>query len=221
MIYPFYEINWEQPENRELIAKSIAHWQSMPRLLQGYSFTGSSSMYSMMGDSEMAVGQLHTLLDRYVQPNTLYREGAPVIETPLAGATSLQELYLQSWGGKIRIFPAVPDSWPQASFIDFRAPGAFLVSASRDGGRTVFIQIVSEKGGECLLQTGMNTDNLLAQKIGGGTVDFSVVDNQTGLIRLRTSAGDVIRLTAANAVATPPQPIQHPTAEHNQYGVRK
>ena len=221
MIYPFYEVNWEQPENRELIARSIAHWQSMPQALQGYSFTGSSSMYSMMGDGERAVGQLHTLIDRYVQPNTLYREGAPVIETPLAGATSLQELYLQSWGGKIRVFPAVPDHWPQASFIDLRAPGAFLISAARDGGRTMFIQIGSEKGGECLVQTGMDTDNLLVQKIGDGAIDLSVVDKATGLIRLNTMSGDVILLTATDAVATLPQPVQHPAAGHNRYGVRR
>jgi hypothetical protein len=219
MIYPLYTVNWEQPENRELISKSISHWQSMPDYLQGYSFTGSSSMYSMMGDGRRAVNQLQKLIDKYILPNTLYKESGPVIETPLAGASSLQELYLQSWGGKIRVFPAVPDSWPQASFINFRAEGAFLISASRNKGKTVFIQIESEKGGVCHVQTSMDTDKLRIQKAGGGKVDFSVIDKTKGLIKINTGTGDVIQLTDKTLESVTPMPVAHPEKEHNPYGV--
>lgn len=220
MIYPLYLVNWEQPENRELISKSIAHWQSMPNYLQGYSFTGSSSMYSMMGDGQRAVVQLQKLIDKYIRANALYKETGPVIETPLAGASSLQDLYLQSWGGKIRVFPAVPDSWQQASFINFRTPGAFLISASRDNGKTVFIQIESENGGECIIQTSMNTDDLKLQKIGGGKVDFSVINRTNSLIKINTKKGDIIQLTDKNQEVKTPRPAEHPEKEHNQYGIR-
>ncbi|MDR0832767.1 MAG: hypothetical protein LBN93_01020 [Candidatus Symbiothrix sp.] len=43
--------------------------------------------------------------------------------------------------------------WKDASFINLRAEGAFLISAKRENGRTTFIQIISEAGGHCRLQT--------------------------------------------------------------------
>ncbi|MDR2950943.1 MAG: alpha-L-fucosidase [Prevotella sp.] len=219
MIYPLYLINWDQPENRALISKSIAHWQGMPSYLQGYSFTGSSSMYSMMGDGERAVIQLQKLIDKYIQPNTLYKETGPVIETPLAGAASLQDLYLQVWNGKIRIFPAVPTDWPQASFINFRTEGAFLVSASREGGKTVFIQIKSEKGGLCRIQTAMNTDNLSIYKIGGGKVHFSVIDKSTGLLEIKTKEGDIVQIIDKTLKTIFPKPVKHLKSEQNTFGI--
>lgn len=220
MIHPLRTIHPEQPENMELIEKSIAHWQSMPGALQGYSFTGSSSMYSTMEDGERAVEQLQKLINKYVKPNTLYSEGAPVIETPLAGATSLQELYLQSWNGKIRVFSAVPNDWKEASFIDFRAEGAFLVSASRHEGQTTFIQVKSEKGGLCRLQTYMNTDNLVIQKNGKIEQDFRVIDTAKGFIEINLKEGDVIQVRDKTLQVTFPCPIGHSQAEWNLFGVK-
>lgn len=220
MIYPLYLINWEQPTNRELISKSVAHWQSMPSYLQGYSFTGSSSMYSMMGDGEKALTQLQKLIDKYIQPNTLYKETGPAIETPLAGTASLQDLYLQAWNDKIRVFPAVPKNWPQASFINFRTEGAFLISASRNNGKTVFIQIESEKGGLCRIQTGMDTDNLSIKKLDKEDVDFSVIDKSNGLLEIKTEKGDIVQITDKTEQVVLPKPIKHLTSEKNAYGIK-
>jgi hypothetical protein len=220
MIYPLRTVNFEQPETMNLIEKSIAHWQSMPQWLQGYSFTGSSSMYATLGDGERAAAQLQKLLNRYIQPNTLYKESGPVIETPLAGVAALQELYLQSWNGKIRVFPAVPSDWQEASFIDFRAEGAFLISASRHQGKTVFIQVISEKSGWCRLQTGMNTANLNVQKIGGGKINFKIIDTVKGVIEMNMKAGDAVQLTDKTLQTAFPKPVQHSETEWNFYGVR-
>lgn len=219
MIYPLYQVNWDQVENRDLIAKSIAHWQSMPQWLQGYSFTGSSAMYSMMGDGDRAVAQLQKLLGRYIQPNTLYKETGPVIETPLAGGASIQDLYLQSWGDKVRVFPAVPKTWKEASFINLRAEGAFLVSATRKEGKTVFIQVESEKGGLCRLQTGMDMDAWeVVQARNGKAVDYRVVDKTCGLVELTTTPGDVIQLKLKSAKDIAPVPVRHDPERCNFYG---
>jgi hypothetical protein len=220
MIYPLYEINWDSVGYHDIISKSVEHWQSMPAYLQGYSFTGSSSIYSMMGDGDRAVGQLQKLIDKFIKPNTLYRETGPVIETPLAGASSLQDLYLQSWGGTIRVFPAVPDKWTEASFIDFRADGAFLVSASRAGGKTNFICIKSEKGGVCRLKSGMEAGKLTVKNKKGKKIEFSVLDPEIGLVEFATSPGDVITISQAGRAVTMPAPVIHPEEELNRYGVR-
>jgi hypothetical protein len=107
------------------------------------------------------------------------------VETPLSAATTLQELYLQSWGDKIRIFPALPADWKEASFINFRAKGNFLVSATRENGSTALIQIESFSGGSCRVQTGMNVDKMQCSS------RFKLLDRQTGLLEIETKRGEL------------------------------
>ncbi len=156
MIYPFYEINWERPQNRELINTSINHWQSMPQQLQGYSYTGLASMKAMMGDGDAAKTALQTLLTKFVKPNTLYAETGPVIETPLAAMASIQELCLQYWDGIVRVFPAIPTDWHDLSFDNFRTDGAFLISGVRKGGNNTRVAVKSEKGGRIKIKPNLS-----------------------------------------------------------------
>lgn len=196
MIYPLYLVNWEQAGNRDIIQRSLDHWIGMKGALQGYSYTGSSSIYSMMGNGDKAYNQLKELLSRYIQPNTLYKETGPVVETPLSAAASLQELYLQSWGDKIRVFPAVPAEWKNLSFIDFRANGAFLVSATRKDSRTSLIQVESTVGGTCRIQTGMDVSKVQVYSVPAmKKVGFKVLDRETGLLNINTKKGDVIQIS--------------------------
>ncbi|MEU6715300.1 Tat pathway signal sequence domain protein [Nonomuraea sp. NPDC046802] len=159
MIYPLYLVNWDQPEHRELIERSVAHWQSLTSAHRGYSFTGAASLYAMMGRGDTALSYLERFFDpagRYpCQANTHYAEAGPVIETPLSGAQSIHDLLCQSWGGVVRVFPAVPAAWQDVTLHDFRTQGAFLVSAVRKGGRTSFIRIRSLAGTPLRLKHGL------------------------------------------------------------------
>ncbi|MFA6240136.1 MAG: glycoside hydrolase family 95-like protein, partial [Candidatus Hydrogenedentales bacterium] len=96
-------------------------------------------------------------IERWRHPNGLVW-GMAIANYGHAGAWSetlgilapLQEMMLQSWDDAIRVFPA----WPRnldASFEDFRAHGAFLVSASYAKGVVGDIRIKSERGGTCRL----------------------------------------------------------------------
>lgn len=147
MIYPYYLVNADQPENIDLIRKSVAYWQSKPEALQGYSLSGAGSMYAMLGEGDVALDYFKQLNSQFIQPNTLYKESGPVIETPLALAASLQEMSLQFWNGIVRVFPAIPSSWKNVSFSNFRTDGAFLISAKKEDGVTKKIEIFSEYGG--------------------------------------------------------------------------
>lgn len=147
MIYPFYEINWDQKENRKLIKKSIETWQSKPAALQGYSLTGLASMKAMMGKGTEASKVLKKFIKKFVTPNTLYAESGPVIETPLSAMTSIEELYVQYWNDIARAFPAIPEHWENVSFENLRIPGAFLLSGKRKDGKNDQLKIYSKKGG--------------------------------------------------------------------------
>ncbi|WP_443936461.1 glycosyl hydrolase family 95 catalytic domain-containing protein [Pedobacter sp. MW01-1-1] len=149
MIHPYYLVNWDQEKNRDLISKSVNHWMSMKGGLAGFSFTGSAAMYASMNDGDKALEQINALMNRFIQPNTLYRESGPVIESSLACSASIQDMLLQSWGDKIRVFPAIPADWKNIAFKDLLAEGAYQVSAIYENGATKEVQIRSLKGGFC------------------------------------------------------------------------
>ncbi len=156
MIYPLYVIHWDQPENRAIIEKSVARWVSLKGAFAGYSFTGAASMYASMGRGNDAYTMMNDFIDKVVEPNTMYLEAdSPVIETPLSGAQSIQDMLLQSWGGTIRVFPGVPDAWKDVVFSDLRTEGAFLVSAVRKEGRTQWVNVRSLVGEPCRIKPGL------------------------------------------------------------------
>ena len=66
---------------------------------------------------------------RFISTNTFHLNGDPrhfgdsgfdykpvTLEAGFASAAALMEMLLQSWGGKIRVFPAVPEFWPACLF---------------------------------------------------------------------------------------------------------
>ena len=154
-VYPLYEITWERPENRQIIETSLNHWVGFEGALQGYTFTGAASISAQMLRGDKAAFYLGELQRRYIQPNTMYKESGPVIETPLSAVKSMQDMLVQSWGGVLRLFPAVPVTWGDIALRDFRTEGAFLLSASREGGKTRWLKVRSEAGAPCVLRPGI------------------------------------------------------------------
>ncbi|OME79461.1 hypothetical protein BK120_20930 [Paenibacillus sp. FSL A5-0031] len=58
---------------------------------------------------------------------------------------TISEMFLQSFQGKIRIFP----NWPEntdAKYGDLRADGAFLVSSEKRNNQVQYVRLISEKG---------------------------------------------------------------------------
>jgi alpha-L-fucosidase 2 len=157
MVYPIYDLNWDQPQNRDLIRRSLEQWKKNNSAWRGYSYTGAGSIYAMMGAGDSTWMLLNEMMKgRFsIKPNTMYLEAGPVIETPLSAVTTMNEMLLQSWGGVIRVFPAIPASWKDVSFARLLAKGAFEVSAERKDGRTKWIRIKSLAGSPCILRADM------------------------------------------------------------------
>jgi hypothetical protein len=180
-IYPLYLVNWDQKENREVIEKSVDHWINVgegpgkkaleefsARLtkpmrfnvegcLSPWSWAAASSMYSSFGNGEKALFYLDKYLNSSdnIRPNTQYIEGFPVIESGFVGAKAVQDMMLQSWGRKLRVFRGVPPTWKDAVFYHLRGEGAFLVSAERRAGKLRWVSIKSEAGEPCLLSADL------------------------------------------------------------------
>jgi hypothetical protein len=190
-IYPYHLINPDQgPEAAALIRKSVDHWTSKPRAFAGYSYTGACAMYATLGDAETAISWLDKLLPRS-EPNSLYKEGGgQVIETPLSAVESLNYLLLQSWGGTVRVFPAVPKRWANASFTDFLAEGAFAVSAERREGATVRVEVRSIVGNPLRLKLDRPIEEFEVHTSQGTEVKV-----ESGLLHANLKPGETVTLS--------------------------
>jgi hypothetical protein len=184
MIYPLYIMNTDQPENAALVTKSLDHWMGMPQALKGYSYTGAASISALMGRGDDALKYLNGLLDKWVLPNTLYTESGPCIETPLSAAASLHDMLLSSWGGKIRVFPAIPSKWRDVTIHNMRTEGAFLVSAVRRDGKTRWVRITSLAGEPCRLVTDIATPaaSIPIKLVAEHEYEFDLKKGQTVLV---------------------------------------
>ena len=125
------------------------------------------------GYNERALNMLELYLKGFVSRNGFHLNGdykqlglaAPhyrpfTLEGNFAAAQAVHEMLLQSWGGIVRVFPSLPKDWREVSFENLRTEGAFLFSAKRKAGRTVSIEIVSEKGGMLYLKNPFGTNDI-------------------------------------------------------------
>ncbi len=206
MIYPLYLVNTDQPGARKQIEKSVSHWHSLPRHLLGYSFTGSASIFASLGDGDRALAKLNGLRS-FLLANTMYREGGPVIETPLSAAQSIHDLLVQSWGETIRVFPAVPSAWKDVVIDRLRTEGAFELSAKRAGGKTLWVRLKSLAGEPFRVRLGI--EGPIVVEAGDGRVEPVEGD----LYRLKLQAGEEAFFRRADFHGEPLiAPIEYPGA---------
>jgi alpha-L-fucosidase 2 len=164
-LHPLQERRWDRPGDRDIMRRTFDHWTSMRTAWHGYSFAAASSMSALMDAPEDALAYLKFFVDRNIvdgtelTPNTMYREGSNfAIESPLTAAQSLLDMLIQSTAGVVKVFPAVSTSWRDASMASLRTEGAFLVDASRRGGRTEWVRVHSEAGERLVLAHGIEGD---------------------------------------------------------------
>jgi len=142
-----------------------------------------------------------------------------VIETPLSAATSIQDLFLQDWGGALRVFPAVPAAWTEAAFDRLRADGAFLVSAVRHAGRTAWVRVESLAGAPCRLVVA-DWDSTVVREHTGPLPRVSKGTAGDYVIELRRGASVVL---APDATTPLPElrPVTLPVSGPNPFPMRK
>jgi len=161
MIYPLYLVNIEQPGTANVLRRSFerALGTAGPGQRQAMVQAHAGPIGTAQGLGDEALQSLK-LLQGDLYPNGLWYE-SPCIESTLALANIIQDMLIQSWSdpakeesGPIRVFPAVPSVWKDIEFRDLRAEGAFLVSAERAAGQTLWVRIKSLAGEPCRVRPG-------------------------------------------------------------------
>lgn len=86
------------------------------------------------------------------------------LEGNFAFASAIQEMLIQSHTGVVKLFPAIPSDWQDVSFNTLRTYGAFLVSSSMENGEVRQVEVVSEEGGELILENPFSDAEFMADK---------------------------------------------------------
>ena len=225
-LYPLFQLDPNSSKDRDLVVKSVLHWHNIEngKGLAGYSYTGASSLYAALGMGNEAVDVMQDFLSgnigrAHFLTNTFYMEGnSPVIETPLSAAQAIMEYNLQSWGDKIRIFPAIPDHWENASFVDLLAQGGFLVSASLKNKKVQWVSVESQAGQPCTIKVPSWEK---AEQISKGR-KIAITKIAEGEFTIDLKKGEKI-IVSSNPLNTTPalNLISHPDSEQNYFGIKK
>jgi len=167
-LYPFNLITKEGGEKEnQMIKASLKNWKDKGTSQWcGYSFSWMSCMQARVGDAEEAVGNLDIFVKAFVLRNGFHVNGDQTksgysdftyrpftLEGNFLASQAVQEMLLQSWSptpgkvntGIIRLFPATPKKWADASFTDLRAEGGYKVSAIQKNNKITWLRIVANK----------------------------------------------------------------------------
>ncbi len=161
-IHPLGTLNIEQGE-----AERAAVNASIDRVLSkgtsqwcGYSFSWMSCLLARAGRGDEALDHFAKFERAFTLRNGFHCNGDQsgtglssmtyrpfTLEGNFLAMQAVQEMLLQSWGGRVRIFPALPAAWADVSFENLRAEGGFVVSAQRWGGRVHSVRIIATQDG--------------------------------------------------------------------------
>jgi alpha-L-fucosidase 2 len=205
-LYPFNLITVDgSDEDRRRIHASLAEWDKLgTRAWVGYSFTWMSCLRARIGDAEGALKYLKIFTEAFVSRNGFHLNGDQTkkgysdshyrpftLEGNFLAAQAVQEMLLQSWSptpgvrdsGVIRIFPATPVEWADASFEDLHAEGGASVSALRRAGKTISFRIDVRRDGRIRIRDNFGGRNPVWSAAGvrkvGDDYEFEAKAGQT------------------------------------------
>jgi alpha-L-fucosidase 2 len=166
-IFPLQSIDWFDGEkDQKIIQASLEELKKFgPSAWTGYSYAWQGCLKAMAQDGNGACRALKIFATAFCSPNGFHLNGDQsgkgysgfryrpfTLEGNCAFAEGIQLMLLQQHNGINYLFPAIPKGWKNVSFEKLRAPGAFLISAKRSGGRVISLEIMALKGGSIQLE---------------------------------------------------------------------
>jgi alpha-L-fucosidase 2 len=200
-IYPLGLLTAEK--DLPLIERSLRHLDLLGTgLWVGYSFPWASLLAARAGNG----GRAATFLRHYLaftsrngfhlngdfrdQGQSWFKYRPFTLEGNFMAAEAVHEMLLQSHGGLIRVFPAVPAEWSEVSFRGLRAEGGFRISALRKNRETINVSVTAQVRGELRLKDpfGGHPSKVVGAKM----------VKQRGVFVAQLAAGQTLELRAAH-----------------------
>ncbi len=220
-IWPFNLLTVDGSDrDRKIIAASLKRIDELGQdKWFGFSYPWISSLRSREGDGEAAYRHLDLFIKGFTARNGFHMnfdingalgpkraKGYFTIEANMMANQAVHDMLLQSWApslgngeaGIVRLFPATPWQWHEASFDDLRAEGGFRVSARREKNATVWFKIIA--GADGLLRLRDNFGGRTPQWVGP---EMTKVGRD---FERQMRQGDVIEATLETPSELPPKP---------------
>lgn len=144
-VYPSEQINVRDTPDLVAAAKKVL--DNRGDMSTGWATAWRLALWARMGDGERAHGILRGLLGPVrTYPNMFDAHPPFQIDGNFGGAAGILEMLVQSWGGEVRILPALPTAWPEGSLYGVRARGGLVLDLDWAGGRMRRLSIQGKAG---------------------------------------------------------------------------
>lgn len=180
------------PELNTILLGDVAHWkEDMDEPGTWGNTLGNGVETCFPGavrvgyDNEEILKQLKDRIAVDAYPNLWINAAGGGIETLAAVPLTINEMLLQSYEGTLRLFP----NWNRqkdASFVNLRAYGAFLVSASLKNKHVTSLRLFSEKGRNCKMENPwrsakvqLTRNGRKAEVLSGDLLQFETIKNES------------------------------------------
>ncbi len=226
-IHPLGTLNIEgDAHDRSVIRASLEQLNKLgTQAWTGYSFSWAAAMFARARQPEPALDYLQKYVHAFILRNGFhvngdqtrsglsgYRYRPFTLEGNFAAAQAVHEMLLQSWSADvlhdstpvIRIFPATPWRWHNASFDRLRTEGGWIVSARRENNATIWVRLEATHNGQLRL-----LDNF-----GGRTPQFhqANVTRRGNQFIAELHTGETLELTLPkpNTIPAAPENVTQP-----------
>jgi alpha-L-fucosidase 2 len=171
-VYPSEQINVR--DTPDLIAAAKVSLNTRGDMSTGWATAWRLALWARMGDGEHAYGILRGLLaPERTYPNMFDAHPPFQIDGNFGGAAGILEMLVQSWGGEIRILPALPRAWQQGSVHGVRARGGIEVDLDWAGGRATRLLLRGKPGQSVKVRIGERLANVKLDALGHARVTLS------------------------------------------------
>ncbi|PQO94921.1 hypothetical protein C5614_20105 [Massilia phosphatilytica] len=144
-VYPSEQINVR--DTPDLIAAAKVTLNTRGDMSTGWATAWRLALWARMGDGDHAYSILRGLLGpERTYPNMFDAHPPFQIDGNFGGAAGILEMLVQSWGGEIRILPALPRAWPEGLVHGVRARGGIEVDLDWAGGRATRVLLRGKPG---------------------------------------------------------------------------
>lgn len=211
-IHPAMDLTIEDgPEARAIIAASLQHYLSLGQYgWAGHTYAQMASFGAVVGRPEFAYDCLLHFAEYWIGPNGLHLNRdtrctgttqycgpdiAFTMEANCGVVAGISDMLLQGWNDLVRVFPAVPRHWRDVAFRELLTEGAFVVSALRRHGRTVWVRVRAQVASELRLRDPFDGDEAVvtgaALRREGGQFVGRMAPGQEVLLALPGESGDL------------------------------
>ncbi|MGW5263468.1 fascin domain-containing protein [Microbispora sp. NPDC004025] len=145
-------------------------WNQRP-FPYGNVWSNDAVQAARLGLGDQAYQGMKTMLQKYQNyPNGMTNNTNGVFEYLGVHLTALNESLMQSYNGKIRVFPAPPGDASFAGKFTLLAKDGFLVSSEREDGEVKYVGVKSLYGKQATVVNPWNGQQVRVRRVSDGTI---------------------------------------------------